>query len=429
MSILSIGSKIPEPHDHDVLSGRGGTKNHPGNKYFRELVHKQIKQHQKCPTKLIVERIKSRNPPGRFLKQDEDTGLWSDIGEKKIFKKVMHLWSDILYQQKKKSKGVPLNKKNERELPSPMPKKDKETKEQVDVLQNKHIGIENNVNDTVEAILGRPIFGLDGILNDRPVKIPKRNRENQFPLSSPPQLHSHQQQKRGDNINERINDHQLDCCSTSHADWTSQELSSTRSMGNSIMALPNLPAVYDAKLHDPIYDVDSMLKRFSFAERPCLRITDEPKTSIVQNESHASSSTYPPGRVYRVRRHLQEGSQQMESSSGAKRIILSYKTWDGIQNQWTKTRHFTALPDTHHYCIPLSRGGELNIFPNLIDLKEANRVKTELLRSKFWRKYSIQGGDEPRLHFLVCTVIECFLSQRLSLIITLKLLIAISRIN
>ena len=378
-----------------------------------------------------MERIKSRNPPGRFLKQDEDTGLWSDIGEKKIFKKVMHLWRDILYQQKKKSKEASLNKKNERELPSPMPKKDKETKEQVDGLHNKIIGIEDNVNDTVEAILGNPIFGLDGILYDRPVKISKLNRENQFPLPFPLQLHSHQyqQQKRGDNINERMNDHQLDCCSTSHADWTSHELSSTRPMGASIMALPNLRAVYDAKLYDPIYDVDSMLKRFSFAERPCLKITDEPKTSIVQNKSRASSSTYPPGRVYRVRRHLQKGSQQMELSSGAKRIIFSYKTWDGIQNQWTKTRQFTALPDTHHYCIPLSRGGELNIFPNLIDLKEANRVKKELLGSKFWRKYSIQGGDEPRLHFLVCTVIKSFLSQRFYLIITLKLLIAISCIT
>ena len=37
--------------------------------------------------KLIVDRIKARNPPGRFLKQDKDSKLWFDIGEKKALDK------------------------------------------------------------------------------------------------------------------------------------------------------------------------------------------------------------------------------------------------------------------------------------------------------------------------------------------------------
>ena len=48
----------------------------------------------KCPkqqkgkfSKLIVDEVKARNPPGRFLKQDKDTKLWYDIGEKKALDK------------------------------------------------------------------------------------------------------------------------------------------------------------------------------------------------------------------------------------------------------------------------------------------------------------------------------------------------------
>lgn len=36
---------------------------------------------------MIVDEIRSRNPPGRFLKQDPTTKLWYDIGEKKALDK------------------------------------------------------------------------------------------------------------------------------------------------------------------------------------------------------------------------------------------------------------------------------------------------------------------------------------------------------
>jgi hypothetical protein len=36
---------------------------------------------------MIVEEIRNRNPPGRFLKQDNSTKLWYDIGEKKALDK------------------------------------------------------------------------------------------------------------------------------------------------------------------------------------------------------------------------------------------------------------------------------------------------------------------------------------------------------
>jgi hypothetical protein len=83
------------PHEHDVLSGRGNFVNyHPGNEYFRELVRQHKVEYVACPkarkgkfSRMIVDEIGKRVPPGRFLKQDNDTKLWYDIGDKKALDK------------------------------------------------------------------------------------------------------------------------------------------------------------------------------------------------------------------------------------------------------------------------------------------------------------------------------------------------------
>ena len=86
---------IITPHEHDVLSGRGNFVNyHAGNEHFRALVRKHKVAYVACPkpqkgkfSRMIVDEIKARNPPGRFLKQDNNTKLWQDIGEKKALDK------------------------------------------------------------------------------------------------------------------------------------------------------------------------------------------------------------------------------------------------------------------------------------------------------------------------------------------------------
>lgn len=86
---------IPTPHEHDVLSGRGNFVNyHAGNEHFRALVKKHKMSYVACPkpqkgkfSRMIVDEIKHRDPPGRFLKQDPDTKLWHDIGDKKALDK------------------------------------------------------------------------------------------------------------------------------------------------------------------------------------------------------------------------------------------------------------------------------------------------------------------------------------------------------
>jgi hypothetical protein len=88
---------ISEPNVNDVLCGRGGRINaHEGNVQFREIVVINKKEYLAKTTKKlekahiaarVIEHIRTMNPPGRFLKEDSDTGLWYDIGDAKAIKK------------------------------------------------------------------------------------------------------------------------------------------------------------------------------------------------------------------------------------------------------------------------------------------------------------------------------------------------------
>eukprot|EP00559_Dactyliosolen_fragilissimus_P001999 CAMPEP_0184866618 /NCGR_PEP_ID=MMETSP0580-20130426/22979_1 /TAXON_ID=1118495 /ORGANISM="Dactyliosolen fragilissimus" /LENGTH=711 /DNA_ID=CAMNT_0027366391 /DNA_START=70 /DNA_END=2205 /DNA_ORIENTATION=+ len=91
------GGLVQIPNRNDVLSGRGGRINsHAGNVNFRTLVNKTKHIYlAKTTRKLekvniankIVQEIRQMNPPGRFLKEDEESGCWIDIGDEKARKK------------------------------------------------------------------------------------------------------------------------------------------------------------------------------------------------------------------------------------------------------------------------------------------------------------------------------------------------------
>lgn len=74
-------------NDNDVLSGRGGGTNvHPGNRTFRDLINlhrraylKARKNDKPAISRAIVRTIRDSN--GRFLKKDEKTGLWFEVGD------------------------------------------------------------------------------------------------------------------------------------------------------------------------------------------------------------------------------------------------------------------------------------------------------------------------------------------------------------
>jgi len=93
---------IEKPHNNDVLCGRGVTTNrHPGNEKFRALVglNKELyvtstKRQKMAISRSIVEAVRCMNPPGRFLEKSPDTGLYSDIGDKKAIEKTSQALRD-----------------------------------------------------------------------------------------------------------------------------------------------------------------------------------------------------------------------------------------------------------------------------------------------------------------------------------------------
>jgi len=86
---------IKEPHDNDVMYGRGGgTNHHPGNKRYRKMVEERkvkyvnSKRLDKPLVALeIIREWRGQWPPGRFLKHNYKTGLWDDVGDKKAREK------------------------------------------------------------------------------------------------------------------------------------------------------------------------------------------------------------------------------------------------------------------------------------------------------------------------------------------------------
>ena len=86
---------IQEPLPTDCLFGRGGgTNHHPGNKLYRKMVEdkKEFYLNSKRLDKPlvameIIKEWRDLDPPGRFLKQDEVTKLWCDVGDKKAREK------------------------------------------------------------------------------------------------------------------------------------------------------------------------------------------------------------------------------------------------------------------------------------------------------------------------------------------------------
>ena len=86
---------IKEPHENDVMYGRGGGTNHPsGNKRYRKMVEERKVQYvnsKRLDKPLVALEIirewRAQLPPGRFLKHNEKTGNWEDVGDKKAREK------------------------------------------------------------------------------------------------------------------------------------------------------------------------------------------------------------------------------------------------------------------------------------------------------------------------------------------------------
>ena len=282
----------------------------------------------------------------------------------------------------------------------------------------------DDADDIVEAILDNPIFRVDGILDssdptfdgkdcfaartecgDALNRLPNLEGETETAVAvgnGIPLLNNHtstgsQYHKKNNEAAEAFVDGMLDLEDLSHK-------GKNREIPHVKTGLPSSPPgkVYRV-LRRPLKE-DSQRKyepevQFLRAEQDFLVLTNSKITQDLPTEKISAD----------IQRIPSTSKSNVDVTISKKRTIFTYKTWDTSRNQWRRNKIYKArgfdeiesAATPYHYHIPLTRGGELNVFPNLIDSKRVNRVKKEVLESKFWRKYSIQGGDEPRLHFLV----------------------------
>jgi hypothetical protein len=100
------------PHYLDVCChfsrSTGGTNHHPGNKRYRKIVEERkldyvnSKRLDKPLVALeIIREWRAQDPPGRFLKVDEKTGLWNDVGDKKAREKTSQALREKAPQHRK----------------------------------------------------------------------------------------------------------------------------------------------------------------------------------------------------------------------------------------------------------------------------------------------------------------------------------------
>lgn len=146
---------IKEPHKNDVLYGRGGgTNHHPGNKRYRIMVecrkvdYVSSKRLDKPLVALeIIREWRAQDPPGRFLKMDEHTGLWNDVGDKKAREKT---------SQALREKAPSLRKQQQGDVAYPVNEGVKYTR--FDVPPNRKKGMSHPLTLQRDHSLGRDIL-------------------------------------------------------------------------------------------------------------------------------------------------------------------------------------------------------------------------------------------------------------------------------
>jgi hypothetical protein len=103
-------SLVPaEKNLNDVLLGRR-TRKHPGNQYFRRLVVQNLAAYHNLTTQKeikaqvvarVVAAVRRLDPPGRFLCENKEKGIWMEVGDAEALKKVAQAFRDYHYAKAK----------------------------------------------------------------------------------------------------------------------------------------------------------------------------------------------------------------------------------------------------------------------------------------------------------------------------------------
>lgn len=107
---------IQNPHENDVLLGRGGNNNrHSGNEKLRTLARREaalynisMKMQKSAISRQLVQEMRDLNPPARFLKQLK-SGEWQDVGDLLAREKVSQVLRDAVQaMQEEQQDPVPI---------------------------------------------------------------------------------------------------------------------------------------------------------------------------------------------------------------------------------------------------------------------------------------------------------------------------------
>jgi hypothetical protein len=87
---------------------------HKGNKRFRDVVALHRPDYVRAPkiqkpsvARVIVRAIRNGDPPGRFVRKDDKTGKWVDIGDKKAAEKTSQALREKTNEERDQLKATP----------------------------------------------------------------------------------------------------------------------------------------------------------------------------------------------------------------------------------------------------------------------------------------------------------------------------------
>lgn len=87
---------------------------HKGNKRFRDVVALHRPDYVRAPkiqkpsvARVIVRAIRNGDPPGRFIRKDDKTGKWVDIGDKKAAEKTSQALREKTIEERDQLKATP----------------------------------------------------------------------------------------------------------------------------------------------------------------------------------------------------------------------------------------------------------------------------------------------------------------------------------
>lgn len=93
-----------EPHENDVLMGRGGRNNqHSGNEKLRQFARVQgekyrvsSKKGKSALSRLLVRQMRELDPPARFLRRVQQTAVWEEVSEETAREKASQVLRDAV---------------------------------------------------------------------------------------------------------------------------------------------------------------------------------------------------------------------------------------------------------------------------------------------------------------------------------------------